>query len=82
MPLKLRPRGGTEHEAWFHEDAEVMISSHLRATTSYSAANPPTSAIAEQLAPSSHTRVRRDASADQDALRDARTRACAFSPQA
>src|SRR5262245_42637117 len=34
--------GGTDHEAWFREDTEVIDSSRLRATTSYSAANPPT----------------------------------------
>jgi len=34
--------GGTEHEAWFREDTEGMISSRLRARTSYSAVNPPT----------------------------------------
>jgi quercetin dioxygenase-like cupin family protein len=32
--------GGSEHEAWFREGTKVI--SRLRATTSYSAANPPT----------------------------------------
>jgi hypothetical protein len=31
-----------EHEAWFREGTEVIDFSHLRAKTSYSAANPPT----------------------------------------
>jgi len=34
--------GGTEHEAWFREDSEVIDFFAPRARTFYSAANPPT----------------------------------------